>query len=376
METERKTVRKVWKKRIFIAVCAVLVIGGVWYYIYSMFIPRSDGHAAGSDFIVYAGPILPLNVIGDAEGIAADRSIHFSFEDVETSNHVVNVTDGYTLTNNTSGEKTIDIVYPFISGIAGSAKFTPTLSADGKDFRLELFIGDYTGGFTGEQGYMSNIDRAGSWKEYKSLLESGGYFKNALGEKPYLEDQPVTLYTFYDESFPEDALHATLAIEFYLPQGSTVMASGMNGGNSNEENSFYCYGYSVRQNTVQRVVVLGEPPSQVTVQGYANIGCKEKLDSVTGKVKVQAMLFSELIRDCMVEYLAKSGVEKISPLVTDEKAYRAVVSMFRYTALGEEPVHRYSGINLGLLIREAYSVERVMYLKNAAYDTRGAVGQA
>ena len=141
------------------------------------------------------------------------------------------------------------------------------------------------------------------------------------------------------------------------------MASGMNGGNSNEENSFYCYGYSVRQNTVQRVVVLGEPPSQVTVQGYANIGCKEKLDSVTGKVKVQAMLFSELIRDCMVEYLAKSGVEKISPLVTDEKAYRAVVSMFRYTALGEEPVHRYSGINLGLLIREAYSVERVMYLK-------------
>ena len=158
--------------------------------------PRSDGHTAGSDFIVYAGPILPLNVIGDAEGIAADRSIHFSFEDVETSNHVVNVTDGYTLTNNTSGEKTIDIVYPFISGIAGSAKFTPTLSADGKDFRLELFIGDYTGGFTGEQGYMSNIDRAGSWKEYKSLLESGGYFKNALAKNRTLKTSQLPCIPF------------------------------------------------------------------------------------------------------------------------------------------------------------------------------------
>lgn len=355
-------------KRIIIAACAVLFIsGGIWFFYSQGGLlpgPPAAGHADDAAFTYYTGPVMPLNIIGDAEGIAADRSIHFDFTLEEKGSRDMRVTDGYTLTNGTAGDKKVEIVYPFVSSISEVDRLAPVLTVNGGSLRAELLAGDYAGTFTGDKGHTSNRSNIESWEGYKALLTDGGYLEAAKSEKAFIADRTVTVYTFCDVTYPKEEGAAALAMEFYLPRGSSVIVNGMNGGSFDKENSFYRCSFTVAHSTGQRVIVLGEPPGEYTVQGYENGGYQKKLGSVTGKVMAQTMQFSQAVRDCMAEYRMKQGSPgQESSLLTDALLYRAVVSMFRYTLLGDHPVDRYGWMRLDELIGEAYAVPRMLYLK-------------
>lgn len=372
-----KAINNVWSKKIAFAACAVLFIGiGIFYLINSGpvmpgFGGGGSGHGDSSVFAHYAGPVLPLNVSGDTNGITANRSIHFDFGSNETGqNNDLMITDSYTLTNNTAGDKTIDVFYPFISNITDSAKYSPQLTVNGESQKCSLLIGSYSGGFTGVNGQdgmdnttlnLSNIE---SWEGYKSLLEDGRYFQNTGNEKAFT-DQKVTVYTFHDITYPEEYRAATLAIDFDLPQGSTVITYGMNGASFENGGSHYRYDYFVSHSEGQRIIILGEPPAKYIVQGYENGACDKKVDAITGTVKTETMMLSQVIKDCMADYLAHYGgsPDTISPLVTNELVFDAVASMFQYTPLGSSPKDRYNWMRLDDLIGESYTMERVMYLK-------------
>ncbi|HEX3027791.1 MAG TPA: hypothetical protein VHT34_00445 [Clostridia bacterium] len=365
-----KKIRMKWAA----AACVVIVIGsGIWYIGRHGILPPSSGsggsgHAEGSSFMHYAGPILPLNAAGNTDGITASRSIDFDFAASVTGQNNLLITDTYTLTNNTAADKTIDTFYPFISSITESARFTPKLAADGKVLKTELLIGDYSGGFTGVYGAGGpgnstyNLAHINSWEGYKVLLENGKYFETARGEKTS-SDQKVTVYTFHDVAYPEGYDAATLAIEFDLPQGSSVITYGINGASFGEGNH-RIYDYFVRHSSGQRIIFLGEPPAKYKVQGYENGACEKKVDGIKASVKKEEMLLSEVIHDCMADHMEKYITsDGISPLVTEEHLFRAVVSMFEYTSLGNEPKDRYDWIRLDDLIGESCVMDRIMYLK-------------
>jgi hypothetical protein len=65
----------------------------------------------------------------------------------------------------------------------------------------------------------------------------------------------------------------------------------------------------------------------------------------------------------MTEYTTPYSDETIlSPLVTEQLLYRAVISMLKYTELGDRPKDRYQWMSLNDLISEAYTMNRMMYL--------------
>lgn len=365
---------RAWKKWAAIAACAVLVMAsGIWYLISRNILTPGAGsggssHGDSSTFMHYAGPIMPLNVIGNTDGITTVRETYFDFSAYETEQKDLWVTDNYILTNNTAENKTLKISYPFISSIINSKKFIPTLKINGNKLQTDLLIGDYTGRFTGvreKDGTTLNLDYIDSWEGYKALLESGEYFEMAQSKKT-LADQKVIVYTFHDVTYPKEYDAATLTLEFDLPDGSRVITNGMNGADyslNSAHHRHHRYSYSVSDNEGQRVVILGDLPTKYTVAGYENGACKRKIKEITGTVKTETMLLSEVIRECMVEHMTKYGnPDAISPLVTEQHLYRAVISMLQYTALGNEPKDRYDWMRLDDLIGESYSMERVMYL--------------
>jgi hypothetical protein len=348
----------------------VLVIGGgIWYLAGSSLRAGGggSGHPEGSDFAHYAGPVMPLNVSGDTEGIAANRSIHFDFAADKTGQNNLQVTDRYNLINNSSMGKTIQIFYPFISSMMDSGKLAPAMTVNGNNLGTKLLMGDYTGGFTGASGGSDdttfNLAHIKSWQGYKSLLEDGRYLERAQEEKN-LTDQSVTVYTFDNVKYPKEYEAATLAIDFDLPEGSKVITYGMNGASFENGSSHHRYSYFIQNNTGQKIIILGKPPVKYTVQGYENGACEKKADSITAEVKTETMMLSEVIKKCMEQYnMAQYGAEgNISSLVTKELAYGAVVSMLQYTALGSSPKDRYDWMRLDDLIGESYTMERVMYL--------------
>lgn len=374
----QKTNNKIWIKwGAAVACVAIIICSGIWYLDNNdIFKPKAglgnSGHEDSSTFMHYAGPILPLNVAGDTEDITADRNTLFDFSQYDKDNYldVVNlqVTDHYTLYNNSTNDKTISVIYPFISSLNDSKNLAPTLSANGKNLQTKLLIGDYTGGFTGVYGADGpdsktlNLADIESWEGYKALLSDGKYFEAAQSEKMFT-DQTVTVYTFENVEYPEKYDAATLAMKFVLPKESKVLTYGMNGASINTQTRLHHYDYFIAHSQGERVIVLGEPPAKYTIDGYENGACKKKITGFSATVKKETMLLSEVIKECMAEFLNEYiRQDGISPLVTNDISYRAVISMLKYTSLGDEPKDRYELNRLDDIIGESFSTDRVMYL--------------
>lgn len=375
MEPTQKGANKKWLKWVIGTVLVMLIIGiSIWFINYRNFLwtgskQKGSGHTEGDTFMHYAGPILPMNVSENTDGITADRMLHYAFTVKESGEPDLRVTDTYTLANNTREDKELDVIYPFISSISNSTEYTPELMKDEKRLQTKMLLGDYTGGFTGAYGAEGpdntthNLAAINSWEGYQSLLENGKYFEMAQKEKIFT-DQSVTVYTFQDVTYPEEYEAATLSIEFDLPQNGHVITYGMNGAGYEDGSSRHQYSYFVRHASGQKVIILGEPPAEYTVQGYENGACEKKLNSLTWKVSTKTMLLSEAVAECIADYgMQYADMVTASPLVTEDLIWRAVISMFDYTVLGNSPKDRYDWMRLDDLIAESYSMERVMYLK-------------
>lgn len=357
------------------AACLLIFLGGAWYIKQFSNHPLDNtgsggsGHSEGSTFMHYAGPVLPLNVVGDTEGITSSRQIGYDF--ANDSLRSASIQDKYLITNTTSKDKTFTIEYPYISSINESKEYTPELILNNSTLEPDLLIGAYCGGFEGVYGSDGmnamdattlNLAALSSWEEYNSLLVGGEYVRLARSEIDF-KDQEVTVYTFHNVKYPEEYDAATLAISFRLPMGSKVITNGINGMSYDDATNDYQYSYFLSHNEGQRIIILGEPPKEYTLKGYENGACEKEIPEITATVKTETKLQSEVIKECMEEYFAKnSDTILLSPLVTERHLYRAVISMFKYTQLGDSPTDRYEWMRIDDLISEAYAADRIMYL--------------
>ena len=364
------------KKRPFIkwisgAACILLLLSGTWYIVNHTTLPGGTngggaGHDTGSTFMRYAGPVMPLNALGDINGISASRMLHYDFSEGEISS--AHIRDDYSITNTSEEDKTITLVYPFISSLNDSGKYTPEITLNSTPLQPDLLIGNYNGVFRGVDNSDSrdsstfNLKNIDSWEDYDTLLQNGNYFKTAQTQLS-LPDQEVTVYTFQDVRYPEEYDAASLALSFILPSASMVITYGVNGMAYEDTTNSYRFSYFIKHNQGQRIIILGEPPASYTLKGYENGACEKEISEITGTIKTETKLLSEVIRECMEEYsnLYDSSSAQ-SSLVTEQFQYRAVISMLNYTQLGSNPKDRYYWMSLDDLISEAYSMKRIMYL--------------
>lgn len=293
-----------WMKRGGIAAVAALVIGaGGWWVMNNVggmnFSPGSQAGGSGHDdgatvFMSYAGPVFPLTTAEGGEGLAAERRLTYDFspwirtwwsnEDEADSRTSLTdeerqdvlefynehypeggryrsstdllVTDSYTLANPTEEDKTVTLLYPFVSALHELHEQTPVLSADGSELRTVLRAGGYSGGFQAVEGsddreHLLNLDQLNSWEQYKALLSDGRYLEQALGEYPDLSDTPVIVYKFFDcygpepdekAGYPNPTVRAGFDLDY---DRTTVLSYGFHGMRRDSEAGFMSQSFSI-----------------------------------------------------------------------------------------------------------------------------------
>lgn len=371
-----KSVHGFSKRFLAAAACLIFLLGGAWYFTSQIgrFGGNSgdgngggSGHPEGSTFMHYTGPVMPLHVAGDTRELSAERTLYYDF--TENIARFARIQDRYSITNASSEDKTVTVLYPFVSSLSDSFNDTPVITVDEKSLETELLLGNYSGGFTGVDGAYGedntsyNLMNIKSWEGYKALLEDGEYLRSAQIE-PVLKDQEVTVYTFWDTSYPAEYDAAALAIAFTLPAESRVITYNMNGMSYDDTTNAYQFGYFLSRNSGQRVIILGEAPAEFTLKGYKNLSYEKEVKEITGTVRTENKLLSEVIAECLDEssrYLENNW--EMSSLITRQLQYRAVISMFQYTQLGDSPKDRYQWMTLDDLISEAHTMQRIMYQK-------------
>lgn len=392
---QRKPAWKRWGA--LAAACLTLIAGFGWFMTraslgsggYSGGDTGSAGASGGGvedriTFMSYAGPVLPLTTLESPAGLTAKREVTWDFapgayKDGTPRQWGAAVTDAYVLTNDTDTDITLTALYPFAGNFNDLSAVLPQVTADGAAAETTLYAGAYSGGFGSTIGAdiadTMNLDSLDSWTEYKALLETGEYLRQAMEEYPVL-DIPVTVYEFSDFDAPHEQYRAaTQAISFHMDQENTqIFTYGFNG--MDWDGDFRRYSYFVpdgvrNEPDLKVLVVLGEDIGDYALQGYQDGGCErgEEIEGVSCTVTRSRATFDAVLDQlCLYyqeRYIQGRAIDQGNAFDTVPYGmYRRAVSelLRQYGALSGTPMDRYSDGRLDDILSEVLTHERVLYL--------------
>ena len=412
-----------------IAACLVLTIG------VSLFFggmggnagAGGSGHEDGSTFMSYAGPVFPLTLRDENASISADRRITMDFEpwvpvwisneeeaasrknlteaekqDVldtynewypeggryESSSKIL-VTDAYTLTNSSSEDQIIRILYPFASSLNGLSENRPTITVNGEAIDTELHAGSYAGTFQGawenwaethENPGSLNLQYIESWTGYETLLSDGTYLERALGDYPDLSHIPVIVYKFTDAWGPAEDDDAgipnpSMCIMFELDYDKTnVLSYGFHSGSNDRENGIMGRGFSIREEGERwygnpyYLIVIGDDIQNMISQGYVTGGwdTKNEVESGVTITRTESDLETALREAASFYYGEMTDVQnyvETDPEYGFEMYYGLLKEhLMAYGVLSENEVERYDSGYVEEL--DIVGVDRVFWLES------------
>ena len=157
----------------------------------------AGGHGSGEGFQAfnrYAGPVFPLTLEEENIAISARREVTLDCQSWEQS-QAVQVTDRYTLRNDSQDPQTLEVLYPFAGTLAQAGQW-PDLTLDGTPLESGLRKGEIP-------GTTSSLDSLLSGEAYQAMLEDPEYRILSLDTMPEAEHVPVTVYELTDLWGPE-----------------------------------------------------------------------------------------------------------------------------------------------------------------------------
>lgn len=372
-----------WKRWTAVAAVAVMAIGIGGALLLNNLLPFGKnagsgglGHAEGTVFMSYAGPVFPMTLSEEDTTVRASRNIAYDFLLPDANSIRVwgaNVKDSYTLSNSSSEEKVIKAIYPFAGSFNKLQEQMPVITVNGQEVSPVLYPGGYSGEFTGVHGSDEessyNIMQLDSWEGYKSLLEDGSYKSHAFAPYPVLSQQ-VTIYEFTDFEAPEDYDAATQAISFYIdPDKTTILKYGFNGGEYGDDGfrrySYFVPGGESRRGRTKMLIVIGEDITDYKLQGYKNGACEKgnELDGISATITRKERILSDVLKELTDDFLEQ--YDDGNWLAVPEGMFDGAVSeyMLRYSLISGSVRDRYHEGMLEDIILDAGNLQRVFYLE-------------
>ena len=428
-----------WKRWSALAACLVLMIGAgsaVWFGLFggmgaansSSPADRGDASNGGSTFMSYAGPVFPLTTLEGTDGLTAQRDITLDFlpwvkvwisneeeaasridlteeerqsvlEDYNrwfsdagryTNSTDLLVIDEYILSNTSSEDKTLTLLYPFVSSLMDLNTRRPALTVNGMPQECDLLYGLYAGGFQGVLGAddpegSANLDPLTSWEGYKALLSDGSYLAAAMDDPVDLTGTPVTVYEFTDpwgpaetKSVPNPSIRVTFDIDY---SKTTVLSYGFHSGSYDSGNGKMGLGFSIPQSFQPNygesfyLIVLGDDLKNMAVDGFVTGGwdTQKKLDNFGVDVQRYEDNLDAILRKAVGHIYSNNSWQYGEDLAVDFETYYALFCDYltTYGILSEDCRNRYDTGWLSEL-SEVGIVDRVCWLKTQVTIPAGA----
>ena len=421
-----------WKRWSALAACLVLVVGvgsAAWLGLFdgmgassadsSPNASAGEGVDGGSTFMSYAGPVFPLSTLENADGLTAQRDITLDFlpwakvwlsneenaashtglteEERQaildeynewypeggyyTSSTDLLVTDEYTLTNTTTEDKTVTLLYPFVSSLMDLDERLPTLTVDGTVTEPDLLYGLYAGGFQGVLGAddpdgSANLEPLTSWEGYKALLADGTYLEAAMDAPVDFTQTPVIVYEFTDPQGPEESKsipNPSVRVTFDMDYDkTTVLSYGFHSGSFDPENGTMGRGFSIPQSFQPDygepfyLIILGNDVENMEIDGFVTGGwdTQKKLDDFSVDVQRYETDLDSILRKAVSYIYDNNSWQYGDNLAVDFETYYALFRDYltTYGILAEDCRDRY---DFGMLeeLSEVGSLDRVCYLQ-------------
>lgn len=278
------------------------------------------------------GPIMPLTLAEEKEGITAERELLYDFSAVSKEDKgYVPIRDSYVLTNTTDKDETVTVYYPYVTDVWELSTYPPQLTVDGEARNTTILNGAYMG--EDSEGMPRLFGPTVSTDEYPSMLKEVKPLNSAIDEE--LMKQRVWAYELEDwdsQNVPQNI--ATYVVKFKVDDPNKVFTAHCYTTEYDGEYLQVSFNRSalLAEQATGAVYFLGEGPLECLEQGYLYVDTTEeyKTDKVTAKLKTYESTVEEVLRAQMDVQLKKldKGANRLSKELED-LYFERMAYMFR-----------------------------------------------
>ncbi len=330
---------------------------------------RYEATALPARYDAYEGPVFALTATGDTQKLRISRSLKADI--LADPLPVMQIADTYEMKNTSDADKTLQIVYPFVTAFREAWDDSlPVLSLlEEPEVPISYSIGESICAYRG-----ADLSETSSMEDYEQLFDAEADYQEQALEKEAGWNQKVQVYTFSNIRLKENAQDGASGIVGVTvsSQEAKVLTYGFDHSFEREDGSSnHCFFLPGEQKKLV-LIVTGDLEEEPRVGYYSNLDCVERLDisSLDYDMRKQEMSYTNALRICSKEAtdllckaLAEETGEEAAPYINAEAALRAL------TMIGEEEdfyntlQQRYQSTELREVFERIFGETRVVFAR-------------
>lgn len=321
-------------------------------------------------FDAYEGPAFAMTATGDTQNVKTTRNLQGK---VTAQYHngiarpLLHVWDRYQIKNTSGEDKTLQLVYPFVTtmnlsyGLDGSI-----LKVHGdKPQEIEYGIGDGVSAFFG-----GKPDEGATLAEYTKLSGSQTeYQENAL-QKTVDWNRQVSVYFIMDIQAEEgsagvvgitvtgkDADVLTYGFDYAAPPGA-----------EEDETTNYCF-FAPTEYARPMLIVTGQQKGEPELGYYSNLDCEDEVDGIQCTMQKRQMSYADALHLCSQETARKMKLDydnrqytgKLPEYFNEDAVYQALTVVSTEEDFYDTLVQRYQKTDLEEIFDTMLKETRLVY---------------
>ncbi|MDE7310507.1 MAG: hypothetical protein K2N87_02620 [Eubacterium sp.] len=343
----------------------------------------ADGAAPGilpRRYDAYEGPVFALTATGDMQNLKVTRSLKAAIKadpmekaggqeaKGEEAPPLLQVTDTYQIKNTSNSDKTLQIVYPFVTTFGQKPDASgQVLSIKGEpQIPVSYSIGESILAYQDtEQPQTSTME------DYEQIFNAQTDYQEQALEKEAGWNQKVQVYTFSDIRLREGA-EGVVGVTVSAKEAE-VLTYGFDHSFGREDGSSnHCF-FLPDEPEKLVLIVAGEQEAEPQVGYYSNLDCVERLDmdNLEYEMHSQEMSYANALRICsndaagqLREDLTKAASGKeAAPYVNAEALLRALTMISEEDSFYDTLKKRYQSTELKEVFERIFGETRVVYAK-------------
>lgn len=325
----------------------------------------------------YEGPVFPLTATGDTQNLSIGRSIKAAVRTAAGGGGtdrlpVLHVADTYQIKNTSGSDKTLQIVYPFVTA------FNQQPDSSGQILRIagepqaevSYSIGESILAYRG-----ADLQEVSSLEDYEQIFDAHSDYQEQALEKEADWNKTVQAYTFSDIRLREDAgggRQGVIGVTVNA-EGAKVLTYGFDHSFEREDGSSnYCFFLPGEQKKLV-LIVEGGQDIEPQVGYYTNLDCVERMDEdgLEYEMHRQEMSYTNALRICANDAAgmlrqavsAEASGEGAAPYVNADAVLRALTMASEEDAFYDTLRQRYQSTELSEVLERIFGEARVVYAR-------------
>lgn len=320
-------------------------------------------------FDAYEGPTLAMTATGDTQNVKTTRRLQSKVTAQYyhgLAQPLLHVYDRYQIKNTSGEDKTLQIVYPFVTTMNLSYGLDDSiLKVQGEEGqKIEYGIGDGISAFLGAKPKEGTM-----LENYTKLLDPRSEYQESALQKAVDWNREVSVYYFTDVQIDEGS-GGVIGITV-TGRDADVLTYGFDyAATSGEEDSManYCF-FAPTEYARPMLIVTGQQVGEPKLGYYTNLDCEDEVEGIRCTMQKRQMPYADALHLCSQEAARKMKfaydnhqyIGKLPEYFNEDTVYQALTVISTEDDFYDTLVQRYEIIELEEILKTMFQETRIVY---------------